>query len=657
MLPQQQRPQRLTLRTAQVRATRKVVLVLVAPHGVAGRIRFPIPYMNSSSSYPFVAVANDRPQHQEQQQQPSDPLVYTQDERSGRSIDQFMTVVRNGSPVLDGSALPLMDDTPHSTGTTGPVQLEKGAASSLALRGSPSREDGRALEGVASLIDTGIYYWFQKEKGTEEVSHCGGCPLAPSVSNYLFYPPFTFAVPLGACVRLTVLESTGKNVQYEISDWVAVVGYTSAPTTTVDCRVQDNLGACCTYGEFVFREGSHSLAIRGLSGIYDFGAIKLDTVACPSAPTPTITTRRPTPAPATPPFTAMPTRPGTGSGSFTDTSLVRGLWYTFSSSDMVQYVRGCGPEPAAPSYPQCASVPGVTASAHNLQPPWTYASSTCTRLVVTDLWYQDNYYWVYDNGVKVGTTRVSYGDGSFGGGPDCGSHPLVCLSSGKASWGEFILPVGSHSITIFSVKERDRGAFMVQTVDCPTKTPTKSPTKSPTKRPTKAPTSRPTRPPTKAPTKIPTKIPTATPTRIPTQAPVTKAPAVSCPALGNSTRFSLWNGNTNRATVATMVAGRSYCLSGNWNVRAVTLHEKASCGPVEITLVSAPVGGRRTTLRTFSDPQPKFFLFGDNPATGDVFGNAQAAKPLVLVKGRRYCVRSKDKFATGLSEVCFTQSC
>jgi hypothetical protein len=62
-------------------------------------------------------------------------------------------------------------------------------------------------------------------------------------------------------------------------------------------------------------------------------------------------------------------------------------------------------------------------------------------------------------------------------------------------------------------------------------------------------------------------------------------------------------------------------------------------------------------VRKFKDPAPRFFLFGDNAATGDVYGNAQIPAPLVLTKGQRYCVRSKEPLVTGISEVCFTQSC
>jgi hypothetical protein len=583
--------------------------------------------------------------------QEPDPVVYVKDDRSVRAIDELLTALRG-----DGTAAPPpADDATKST--LAALLLRGGTPSSV---GPSNNGKGRELQqDVTPFINSGLYYWFEKAKGTEVVSRCDTCPFGIfGVSSDLYYPPYTFTVPASTCVRLAVEEVTGKNVQYEILDAGSVVGYTSAPTTTADCRVQSNLAACCTYGEFVFREGPHSLELRGLSGVYDFGALKLDTVPCPPAPTPTATTtRRPTAPPAPKPFTQMPTRTGTGSGSLTATSLVQGVWYTFSNADRGEYVTGCGPEPATWLHPQCVSIPGVTASAHTLPPPWTYTSATCTRLVVTDLWYQDNYYRVYDNGAQIGSTSFAFGDGSFGGGPDCGSHPLVCMSGGGASWGEFLLPAGTHSIAIASIKQRDRGAFMVQTVDCPTKAPTKSPTQSPTRRPTKTPTSRPTKPPTKAPTIAPTRIPTATPTRVPTTAPVTKAPAVACPTRGNATRFSIWNGNTNRVTVATMVAGRAYCLSGNWNIRATTLHEKAPCGPVQLTFASAPAGGRRTTLRTHSDPQPKFFLFGDNAATGDVYGNAQASKRLVLVRNRRYCVRSKDPYATGFSELCFTQSC
>jgi hypothetical protein len=99
---------------------------------------------------------------------------------------------------------------------------------------------------------------------------------------------------------------------------------------------------------------------------------------------------------------------------------------------------------------------------------------------------------------------------------------------------------------------------------------------------------------------------------------------------------------------------RSYCLAGNWNIQATTAHERAECGPVEVTLLRT----RPTVvMRRYRDVSPRFVLFGDNPVTGNVYGNAQAVKPLILVKGQRYCVESREPQATGYTELSFTQAC
>jgi hypothetical protein len=540
-------------------------------------------------------------------------------------------------------------------------------------RGNHGREN-RELTDVTPLIGNGYYYNFRKPKGEERVTYCESCYTGQNVLNAYLYLPYTFQT--AGCVRLNVVQTSGKNVQYEVRDYGTVVGYTSVPAA-IDCRILANLGACCTQGDFVFGPGSHSVDVYGLSDVQDTGAIKLDPVPCPTSPAPPTAplTRRPSPAPAPAPVTPMPTRVGTGTGEYSSaSSLQRGVWYTFATDDNTypSWAYGCGPD-TDPRRAKCVSTPGVTASANDIPAPWTYATgpTTCSRVVVTDMWFNDNLYELYDAGVSVGRTRASIGDGSPSGGPSCGDNPLVCVASPISSSGAFQLGPGQHSLEIRGFfQRRDRGAFMIQTVPCPTKSPTKNPTKSPTKRPTKSPTkrptkcptSRPTRAPTSAPTRRPTAAPTAVPTRAPT-APLTRSPTKtpvatrSCPASGSATRFSIWNGNTNRVAVARMVSGRSYCLSGNWNIRATTLHEKARCGPVEVSLWRAPAGRRATAVRKFKDPAPRFFLFGDNAATGDVYGNAQIPAPLVLTKGQRYCVRSKEPLATGISEVCFTQSC
>lgn len=130
-----------------------------------------------------------------------------------------------------------------------------------------------------------------------------------------------------------------------------------------------------------------------------------------------------------------------------------------------------------------------------------------------------------------------------------------------------------------------------------------------------------------------------------------------CPATaGTGATFEIWDGDAN-ARVGSLVDGGSHCLSGNWNIRAKMGHDlEGACGSVFIKFF-ATAGG---LIRRRTEDVPMFFLHGDDPATGDVYGNTNQrpkVNPLVLVDGAEYCVRSTEGALPGFSQVCFTQRC
>jgi hypothetical protein len=120
-------------------------------------------------------------------------------------------------------------------------------------------------------------------------------------------------------------------------------------------------------------------------------------------------------------------------------------------------------------------------------------------------------------------------------------------------------------------------------------------------------------------------------------------------------QFDLWNGDRNKPTVLNLKNGGSYCLSGNWNVRAKLRGEpSSSCGTVVVTL-STKAGAVRHSKRKAAPP---YFLFGDNAQTGDVYGARDVKPSLKLAEGATYCLKATDPLAAGRSaQVCFKQKC
>jgi hypothetical protein len=120
-------------------------------------------------------------------------------------------------------------------------------------------------------------------------------------------------------------------------------------------------------------------------------------------------------------------------------------------------------------------------------------------------------------------------------------------------------------------------------------------------------------------------------------------------------QFDLWNGDRNKPTVLNLKSGGSYCLTGNWNVRAKVRGEpSSSCGAVVVSL-STKAGVVRHSKR---ESAPRYFLFGDNAKTGDVYGAKEVKPGLTLVEGATYCLKASDPRAAGRSaQLCFKQKC
>lgn len=85
-------------------------------------------------------------------------------------------------------------------------------------------------------------------------------------------------------------------------------------------------------------------------------------------------------------------------------------------------------------------------------PPWTFNTSSYTRLHVTDAFQRTDRFKVYDSGKLLGETSKPSGKGS------CGSDPGRCYSDRTASSGYFDLNPGKHVITIVPSMSSSNGA-------------------------------------------------------------------------------------------------------------------------------------------------------------------------------------------------------
>jgi hypothetical protein len=161
-------------------------------------------------------------------------------------------------------------------------------------------------------------------------------------------------------------------------------------------------------------------------------------------------------------------------------------------------------------------------------------------------------------------------------------------------------------------------------------------------------------PPTETPESAATLVPLSNP---PTIAPTTKKPtSPACPVATGTVQFDLWNGDRDKPVVLNLKSGGSYCFTGNWNVRARLRGEPSpSCGAVVVSL-STKAGA---VLHSKREGSPRYFLFGDNAKTGDVYGARDVKPRLKLAKGSTYCLKASDPRAAGRSaqQVCVKQKC
>jgi hypothetical protein len=121
-------------------------------------------------------------------------------------------------------------------------------------------------------------------------------------------------------------------------------------------------------------------------------------------------------------------------------SISANIWYEFGfDPNHAPSVAGC--QPTDPIGVPCR--PGIgTVNLDN--PPWTFASPTAVDFTITDGFLAGDAFDVLDFGVLIGSTSsVPFS------GHSCGFEPRICLVDPAMSHASFLLPAGSHSISIF----------------------------------------------------------------------------------------------------------------------------------------------------------------------------------------------------------------
>ncbi len=122
--------------------------------------------------------------------------------------------------------------------------------------------------------------------------------------------------------------------------------------------------------------------------------------------------------------------------------ITSGTWYEFGfdPNHSTTTVPGCFP--ADPSGVPCRLPdPGVVSTFLGA-PPWTFASPSAVVLTITDVFLAGDAFQVFDNALSVGSTNVVPLGGS------CGVNPDACLANPNFSHSMFLLPAGSHSVTV-----------------------------------------------------------------------------------------------------------------------------------------------------------------------------------------------------------------
>ena len=130
----------------------------------------------------------------------------------------------------------------------------------------------------------------------------------------------------------------------------------------------------------------------------------------------------------------------TAVGSPTYADLLPSIWYEFGfDPDHFPIASGCQPDDPAgvPCRPGIGTV--------NLDaPPWTFVSPTAVDFTITDGFLAGDSFGVLDFGVVVGSTPLVPLNGH-----SCGLDPRICVVDPEMSHDSFLLPAGSHSITVF----------------------------------------------------------------------------------------------------------------------------------------------------------------------------------------------------------------
>ena len=119
--------------------------------------------------------------------------------------------------------------------------------------------------------------------------------------------------------------------------------------------------------------------------------------------------------------------------------LLPSAWYEFGfDPDHSPIASGCQPDDPAglPCRPGIGTVNLAT-------PPWTFASPTAVVFTITDGLLSGDSFDVLDFGVLVGSTPSV-----FLLGHSCGLDPRICVVDSDISHAAFLLPEGSHSITV-----------------------------------------------------------------------------------------------------------------------------------------------------------------------------------------------------------------
>jgi hypothetical protein len=114
-------------------------------------------------------------------------------------------------------------------------------------------------------------------------------------------------------------------------------------------------------------------------------------------------------------------------------------WYEFGfDPNHAPAVAGC--QPADPTGVPCRT--GINSTFLDA-PPWTFVTPSPVNLAVTDALLQGDSFDVFDSGIAVGSTPSVPSSGA-----NCGLDPSVCFADPRISHATFLLPTGTHALTI-----------------------------------------------------------------------------------------------------------------------------------------------------------------------------------------------------------------